>query len=78
MPKKYKDSYLDLYLVTLTIFFSNAFFLLVGPLYVNLAKDKGLSDSLIGVIIGMFSVAGFFATLVTPEIAKHMPRKTFS
>src|SRR5205809_938753 len=77
-PKLEKFSYLDLYVITVTTIFINSYFLLVGPLYVNLAIDKGISEFWVGVIVAAFPLAGVFSTFTAPFCSAYFGRKRYS
>lgn len=69
---------LDLYIITLTTIFINSYFLFVGPLYVNLALDKGISEFEVGIIVGAFPLSGIVSTLLSPQIGQIFGRKCYT
>jgi predicted MFS family arabinose efflux permease len=75
-PIKY--SYTDLYVITITTVFINSYFLLVGPLYVNIAIDKGVSEFWVGVIVAAFPLAGVLSTFTAPLFSAVFGRKRYS
>lgn len=48
---------------------------LLAPLYPFIAKNLGLSDSLIGLVFSSFAISNFFSTLLTPFLISLIGRK---
>lgn len=79
-PKSVKssNSYRDLYIIATTTVFINSYFLLVGPLYVNLAIDKGISEFWVGIIVAAFPISGVFSTFFAPKLSVIFGRKRYA
>ncbi len=51
---------------------------LIAPLYPTVAKDKGVDDSMVGIIFSFFAISNIVAIPLTPRlIAKYGRRKLF-
>jgi MFS family permease len=64
--------------ITTTTIFINSYFLLVGPLYVNLAIDKGINEFWVGVIVAAFPISGIFSTFLAPSLSFIFGRKRYA
>ena len=50
----------------------------MGPLYVNLAIDKGISEFWVGVIVAAFPFSGVFSTFLAPWFSTFFGRKRYA
>jgi predicted MFS family arabinose efflux permease len=48
---------------------------LMAPLYPSLAKERGIEEDVIGMIIAIFAVANFIATPFCPKLIQKTGRK---
>jgi MFS family permease len=48
---------------------------LIAPLYPPLANERDIREKTVGVIISIFAVANFFATIYSPKIIRLVGRK---
>lgn len=65
----------NLFILVLFAIFSEVGYALLSPLYPFIAKERGVSDSVIGLVFSSFAISNFITTIATPYIIKIIGRK---